>query len=118
VGETTFAMMSQELDDFDEHEDAIKNILKVGKLAPTRKNILGAYTMALGQKQLAEKQRTGRRGTGSIPPSNAPPPPDPNKDEPKLSTLEQEVMRAHGISDPKVWASYRDNPPELKLRTS
>lgn len=118
VGETTFALVASEIDDFEEHEDSVRKILEVGKLAPTKKNIMGAYTMALGQKQLAEKQRTGRRGTGSIPPSNAPPAPDPNKDEPKLSTLEQEVMRAHGISDPKVWANMRDNPPEIKLRTS
>lgn len=118
VGETTFALVASELDDFEEHEDAVRKILSVGKLAPTKKNILGAYTMALGQKQLAEKQRTGRRGTGSIPPSNAPPVPDPNKDDPKLSNLELEVMRAHGIKDPKVWANMRDNPPEIKLRTS
>jgi hypothetical protein len=118
VGETTFALVAAEIDDFEEHEDAVRKILEVGKLAPTKKNIMGAYTMALGQKQLAERGRTGRRGTGSIPPSNAPPAPDPNKAEPKLSALEQEVMRAHGVKDPAVWAAMRDNPPEIKLRTS
>lgn len=118
VGETTFALVGQEVDDFEEHEDAVREILKIGRLAPTKKNIMGAYTMALGQKQLSERQRTGRRGSGSIPPSNAPPAPDPAGDAPKLSSLEQEVMRAHGVTDVKVWATMRDNPPELKLRTS
>ncbi|MGD9631354.1 MAG: hypothetical protein AB7V18_19115 [Pyrinomonadaceae bacterium] len=115
VGETMISLMSQEIDDFEEHEATIREILKRGKLPATRDNILGAYTMAVGEKHFAEKKKGGR-GSKSIPPS-APPAPTPPVDEPKLSTLETEVMRAHGITDPKVWAQYRDNPPALKLPT-
>lgn len=115
VGETMLSLISQEIDDFAEHEDTIREILKRGKLPASRENIIGAYTMAVGEKHFTEKKKGGRK-SGSIPPT-APPAPTPPAEEPKLSTLEQEVMRAHGITDPKVWATYRDNPPALKLPT-
>lgn len=115
VGETMMSLISQEIDDFEEHEETIREILKRGKLAATRDNIIGAYTMAVGEKHFAERKKGGRKST-SIPPTGNPPPPPP-QNEPQLSTLETEVMRAHGITDPKEWIKYRDNPPALKLPT-
>jgi hypothetical protein len=117
IGETMFAVLGTQIDDLEEHEEDIRKILKAGNLAPTKRNILGAYTMTVGQKTLEAKQRGGRKGTGGVPPTPAGDPP-PTPAEPVLSELEKEVMRAHGITDTKVWADMRDNPPQLKLRTS
>ncbi len=109
-------MVSKDVDGFDEHEDAVRKLLKDGKLALTKTNIMGAYTMVLGEELLKEKAREVRAKGGSIPPSNAPPP-DPDEKDETLSALETEIMTAHGITDPKEWIKYRDDPPALVLPT-
>lgn len=116
VGETEFALVRQELDDFDEYEEDIKTILEEGKLAPTRTNIRGAYTMAVGNKVLREKATARRSGTGTIPP-DSPPPGEGGKDEPKWrSDLEREIAEAHGVTDPSEWYEHSgDKPMKLKL---
>jgi hypothetical protein len=110
-----FTTVSGQIEGFTEHEDAVRKLLKDGKLALTKTNIVGAYTMVLGENILAEKAREARANL-DVPPSDPSPPGDPEKDV-ELSALETEVMTAHGITDPKEWIKYRDKPPELKLPT-
>lgn len=114
VGEAEFSMVAAELTDFDEHESRIRAILKSGKLAVTKANIHGAYKLALGEAVIEARARDARADT-TLPPSNAPPP--EGGDEVKLDDLETEIMHGHGITDPKEWIKYRDNPPALKLPT-
>ncbi len=116
VGEAEFSMVSREIGDFDEHEEAVRKLLKDSKTPATRHNIMGAYKLALGESVIAERARDARANSGTIPPS-IPAPEEPPESDANLSDLETEVMRAHGISDPKEWIQYRDNPPELKLPT-
>lgn len=116
VGESEFTMVAAAHGDFADHEDHVRKLLKEGKIAATRRNIEGAYTMALGEKLLEDRARDIRGKSGSIPPS-PPAPPDPKGGEPEMSELEKEIMRGHGIEDPVEWVKYRDNPPELKLPT-
>ena len=116
VGEAEFGMVAAKVEDFAEHEADVRKLLGEGNLPATKTNIMGAYTMVLGTKVLAETARAGRVNTG-IPPSNAPVTPDPSSETPVLSALETEVMRAHGMEDPAEWIKYRDEPPELKLPT-
>jgi hypothetical protein len=118
VGEAEFSMVSGGLPDFAEHEPQIRKLLKEGNLPANRQNIMGAYTMAVGNAVLEGRARDARADAGGIPPSNTPPPP-PSGDEPTMSELETEVARAHGITDPKEWMKYRDGVglDELKLPT-
>lgn len=117
VGEAEFSMVAGQVDDFGEHEDAVRKMLKEGKLPATKTNIMGAYTMVLGAQVVEARARDVRGQTGSIPPTKTTPP-DPEK-APEMSDLETEVMRAHGMSDPKEWAKYRDDSAfdALKLPT-
>jgi len=118
VGEAEFSMVSGGLPDFAEHEPAIRKLLKEGKLPANRQNIMGAYTMAVGNAVLEQRARDARADAGGIPPSKTDPPP-PTDGEATMSELETEVARAHGISDPKEWIKYRDGVglDELKLPT-
>jgi hypothetical protein len=118
VGEAEFSMVSAGLVDFAEHEPAIRKLLKEGNLPANRQNIMGAYTMAVGNAVLEGRARDARANEGGIPPSNTPPPP-PADGEATMSELETEVARAHGITDPKEWIKYRDGVglDELKLPT-
>lgn len=118
VASTEYELVKANIDDFEEYEEDIQEILKEGNLAPTRENVHGAYTMAVGARALAEKNARRRGGGGSIPPS-PPEPPEPKEDEVKWkSDLEKEIAHAHGISDPEEWYKHGvDKPMELKLPT-
>lgn len=118
VASTEYAMVKASIDDFDEYEDDIQTILKEGNLAPTRENVRGAYTMAVGAKALADKEARRRAGGGGIPPS-PPEPPEPKETEVKWkSDLEKEIAHAHGVTDPAEWYEHSaDKPMELKLPT-
>ncbi len=118
VGEAEFSMVSGGLPDFAEHEPAIRKLLKEGKLPANRQNIMGAYTMAVGNAVLEQRARDARADAGGIPPSKTDPPP-PTDGDATMSELETEVARAHGITDPKEWIKYRDGVglDELKLPT-
>jgi hypothetical protein len=110
-------MVAGQVEDFGEHEEQIRQLLKDGRLPATRQNIMGAYTMALGTKVLEGRSRDVRGRSGSIPPST-PEPPDPSGDAPVMSDLEKEVARAQGMSS-EDFTKYRDSVglDELKLPT-
>lgn len=116
VDSAELSMVRAEIDDFDEYEDDVKQLLKEGKLAPTRENVRGAYTMAVGNRVLEKKARERRAAGGTVPPSS-PPPPDPEKDAPQLSQLETEIAAAHGMSAEEWIESKKDAPLALKLPT-
>lgn len=116
VGEAEYSMVAGKVDDFDAHEEKIRKLLKEGKIPATRLNIMGAYTMSLGEAVLAERARDVRSNSGGIPPT-PPAPPEGEEPESKLSSLEREIMLGHGYTDEADWIKYRDNPPELKLPT-
>lgn len=117
VGEAEFSMVAGQVEDFGEHEEQIRQLLKDGRLPATRQNIMGAYTMAVGARVLDSRARDQRGRTGSIPPST-PEPPDPTGGDPKISELEKEVARAQGLS-PEAYVASRDSEglDELKLPT-
>ena len=117
VGEAEFSMVATQVDDFADHEEQIRQLLKDGRLPATRQNIMGAYTMSLGTKALEAKALASRGRSGSIPPST-PTPPDPSGGDPEVSDLEKEVARASGMST-EDFAKYRDSVglDELKLPT-
>lgn len=119
VASTEYEMVKSTIDDFDEYEEDIQAILKEGDLPPTRENVRGAYTMAVGARTLAEKQARHRGTGGSLPPSPPEPPEGGDDDEVKWkSDLEKEIAHAHGVTDPKEWqANSYDKPMELKLPT-
>jgi hypothetical protein len=93
-------------------------LLKEGNLPANRQNIMGAYTMAVGNAVLEGRARDARADAGGIPPSKTDPP-APTDGDATMSELETEVARAHGITDPKEWIKYRDGVglDELKLPT-
>jgi len=117
VGEAEFSMVAGQVDDFGEHEEQVRQLLKDGRLPATRQNIMGAYTMALGTKALEARALAARGRSGSIPPSS-PEPPDPSGADPEMSDLEKEVARAQGMSA-EDFTKYRDSVglDELKLPT-
>ena len=117
VGEAEFSMVAGQVDDFADHEAQIRQLLKDGRLPATRQNIMGAYTMALGTKELEGRALAARGRSGSIPPST-PTPPDPSGGDPEMSELEKEVARAQGMSA-EDFTKYRDTVglDELKLPT-
>lgn len=118
VASTEYELVKSSIDDFDEYEEDVQEILKEGGLPPTRENVRGAYTMAVGAKTLAEKNAKKRAGGGTIPPS-PPEPPEGEEDEVKWkSDLEKEIAHAHGVDDPEEWyANSYEKPMELKLPT-
>lgn len=118
VASTEYEIVKANIDDFEEYEEDIQEILKEGNLAPTKENVRGAYTMAVGARTLADKEARRRGGGGGIPPS-PPEPPEPKETEVKWkSDLEKEIAHAHGVDDPEEWyANTYDKPMELKLPT-
>ncbi len=116
IGETEFTIIASQIDDFEEYEDDVRALLKKSGAPATRQNILGAYKMALGDRALMERQRTGRKNSGSVPPSPPEPPKGGEEEEPQISSLEQEIARAHGMT-PEEWVESRDKDMELKLPT-
>lgn len=116
VGEAEFSMVAGSVDDFAEHEEPIRKLLKDGNIPATKQNIMGAYKISLGEAVLAERARDARANLGGIPPT-PPTPPEGGDPDPEVTGLEKEIMLGHGITDPKEWIKYRDNPPELKLPT-
>ncbi len=116
VGEAEFSMIAGQVDDFAEHEEQIRQLLKDGKMPATRQNIMGAYTMALGASVLEGRAREVRGKSGTIPPSTPEPP--KGDTDPEVSELEKEVARASDMSVAE-FAKYRDSEglAELKLPT-
>lgn len=118
VASTEYMLVKSSIDDFDEYEEDVQEILKEGNLAPTKENVRGAYTMAVGARTLAEKSARNRAGGSNIPPSPAEPPKEEGDDVQWKSELEKEIAAAHGVSDPEEWYSNTyDKPMELKLPT-
>jgi hypothetical protein len=104
VGSTVFATVKSEFDDFDEHEEEVKELISSSGAQPTRENILGAYQMVVGRKALEARQQAKRKSVNPERPKRKPETPA----GPKLSDLEREIARGMGMTD-EDYAAGRDN---------
>lgn len=95
----------QELDDFSEHEEEVLSVLEDAGAPATYENIAGAYTMVIGQKTLEEKRRARQQPVGMEQGGNAPA--EGGDKKVKMTDLEREVARVHGMSE-EQWAAARD----------
>lgn len=103
----------QQLDDFQEYEQEVLEILEEAGAPKTFENMAGAYTMVIGQRTLEEKRRNQQQAAGMEQGGGTPP--DESSKKPKLTDLEREVARAHGMSE-EEWASQRDNDVTDSIR--
>lgn len=109
-------MVAGDIEDFSEYKEDVDILLKEGNLAPTAGNVRGAYTMAVGNREVEARAAKRREGSGTIPPS-APPSGDPPKEGHGLSALEVEIAAAHQMT-PEQWAEEKkDAPLAIKLPT-
>jgi hypothetical protein len=67
LAQTEFESARREIDDFAEYEDEISEMLQQTGAEPTRENVRGAYTMAVGMRTLESRERARREGTTSLP---------------------------------------------------
>lgn len=109
TGEAAFATVKTDprFSDFGEYEDEIREILSEAQMPATRENIMGAYTMAVGQKTLQEREAQKRQQQNQGIERGGDPPPAEDK-TPEITGLEREVMIASGFTDEKEWLKYKN----------
>lgn len=115
INETEFDVVASRIPDFSEYEEDVRSILKDSKSPATRQNILGAYTMAVGERAIKEKMRSERKRGET---EETKPPGEKGKDEhPPLTGLELEIFEASGMSR-EDWERYRSGKPvDIKVPT-
>lgn len=115
LDETEFEIVARSIDDFTEYEDDVRQILKESGTRPTRQNIMGAYTMAVGHRTLEERQRKSRENV-SIEESK--PKQDERQDDlPELTGLELEIFKASGMTR-EEWDQYQaDKAVDVEVPT-
>lgn len=117
VDSAEYSMVAADIDDFEEHREAVDLLLKEGKLAPTRANVRGAYTMVIGAEALKAKELVRREAGNTLPPSSPPPPEGDDVEAVFVSSLEEEIATSHGMSAKEWKESQADVPMKLKLPT-
>lgn len=110
TGEAAFAAVKQnpQFEDFGEYEDTIREMLEEANAPANQQNIMGAYTMAVGQKALEERQQKKREVESQGIERGGDPPP-PKNDKPEIQGLEREIMIASGFSDEDDWRRYKNS---------
>jgi hypothetical protein len=96
VGETTISIVGREFDDWGEYEDDVRQILKQSGAPATKENIVGAYSLAVGQRTIQEKKR-GRQAIDNMEASEDDGG-DKEPERPKLTALEDEIRKGLGLS--------------------
>lgn len=114
VGETEFRLVKQTVDDFEEYEDDVRALLEQSRSPATQGNIMAAYAMAVGQREIQKREQRVRQSASS-PPAN--PAPDPTEKTPELTPLQAEVASSMGLT-PEEFIKYSDGDSfNLKIRT-
>ena len=117
VGENAFSTVSSKVNNFDEHEDDIRTVLRQSGVAATVENITGALHMVVGRKALEDQGRASRAAaTPQIPVED---PPTPSKGKlPELSGLEKEIFDSSDMSR-EEWHRYKNAETfDIKVPTS
>lgn len=112
VGETVMATVSQQLEDFDDYEEDVRDLLKRSRAPLTRENIVGAYKMVLGERAMEERKQERRKSQNPVKPK----PKEPEPKGPELSDLEKEVALKMGLSA-EEYAANRDTDFDIKVPT-
>lgn len=114
VAEAEFNIVRDQFDDFHEYEEDIRTILEESGAAKNRTNIMGAYTMAVGQRVLME--RRGKKAALSNSEPAAPPSGDPPKKEYPKTQLTEEIRIASGLTEEQFYEEFdSSNPLNIKL---
>lgn len=115
LDETEFTLVASKIDDFSEYEEDVREILKESGARPTRKNILGAYTMAVGQRALAERQKRARKSASME--ESKPEEKEGKSSLPELTGLERDIFESSGMTR-EEWEEYRaDKPIDVQVPT-
>lgn len=104
AGEAIWSSVRNEDPDFKQYEDDVRKIIDDNQIEPSRENILGAYTMAIGAKQLEERRR---QGVTALNPERAKLGEGAPAQERKFTALQAEIAQAHGM-EPKDYYSVDD----------
>ncbi len=113
VGEGEFGRIKSMNPGFDEYEEDVRTLLNQSKTPATEANILGAYAMAKGQRELVKEQQMRRLADSTTP---AAPAPDDKGKAPELSPLQDEVRGAMGLSAEDYVKYTADTPLDVKIR--
>lgn len=114
IGDTEFRLVSQSVPDFGEYEEDVRQLLQSSGAPATQQNIMGAYTMAVGNRELQKRMQRQRMATNA---PKAEPTPTPEKEVPELSPLQQEVASSMGLSAEEYVKYSQDDSFALKIRT-
>lgn len=114
IGETEFRLVSQSVPDFREYEEDVRSLLRQSGAPATQQNIMGAYTMAVGNREL-QRRMIRQRMSANAP--KADPTPKPEEQKPELSPLQEEVARSMGLSAEEYVKYAKDDSFSLKIRT-
>lgn len=114
ASDALFSSVASKIDDFEEYEDTVREMLRRSNSPINRATIIGAYTMAVGQKAIEGRAKAGRKSQNPEPPA---PPKPPAATRPEESDLEREIREAHGKS-PDEWAKHKEGEFAIKLPKS
>lgn len=103
IGRAELSSIRSELDDFSEVEEEVMNIIEQSGVPKTRENILGAYTMALGQRTIEERKRARRAAENPETPANEGEVPKKNYAK---SSLTEEVRLSLGMSEEDYYEKF------------
>src|SRR5690606_23759496 len=109
-GRAAFTLVEREYPDLMEYEEDIKQILEASGADSTPENIIGAYSMAVGQRTIQERRREKQRVDNPEMPKGG----DATKAKPKLTDLEREIMLGMGMDEEK-YLELRDKGNYLEV---
>lgn len=113
VGEGEFARIRNVTPGFSEYEEDVRTLLQQSKTAATEANILGAYAMAQGQREILKEQQRSRMANST---EEAKAAPDPKEALPELSPLQEEVRASMGLTHEEYVKYTNDSPLEINIR--
>lgn len=103
-----------EIDDFGEYENEVLDLLKEAGQPATYENLVGAYTMAVGNR-VVEERRQGRQKQLGMENGGGSNPDEDTKPKIQLSDLEKEMAQAHGMTE-EQWVQARDGDITSQIR--
>lgn len=114
VGEAEFRLVKQSVPDFGEYEEEIRLLLQQSGVPATQQNIMGAYTMAVGNREIQKRQQRLRMAEES---PKASPSPSELEEKVELTDLEQEVASSMGLSNEEFARYSQKDSFSLNIRT-
>ena len=113
AGESITALVSQDYEDFGEHEETINTVLASANVARSRENIEAAYAMSVGMKEI-DRRRHATKTRSSMVHTNASPDIEVNE-LPDLSGLEADIFSSSGMSRDD-WETYKDDDSDMSVK--